>query len=101
MTEPINDLGVIVNEREGEQPSYPSIDEARLVLRITPSIFDRLAQAATFHQHKSVEDYCIQKLIETLTTKIGAASINSPSQLSGNGGIKKITGPQGGLVSRA
>jgi len=100
MSDSNQDLGTIVNEREGEESNFPSIEEARLVLRITPKIFDRLVNAATYHQYPSVEDYCITKLIDTLTNKVGAASIDAPSQMSGRSDLKKITGPKGGIISR-
>ena len=99
MTEPITDLGTIVNDRDGQEPTV-SLDEARLNLRITNQLFDRLAQAAQFHKYPSVEDYCIHKLIESTQTKVGAAYIDTPYSQNGRE-AKKITGPMGGIISRA
>ena len=98
MSEPINDLGVIVNDREGEEKTF-NLDEAVLPLRFPNNIFDRLVKAASFYNFPNVESYCQARLVESLNTKIGAAHINAPTAVSGVE-AKKITGPMGGIVSR-
>ena len=105
MTEQIHDLGVIVNDREGVEPSNNSsnynLDEAVVPLRMPHSILDRLQNAAEFHGYPSLESYCMARLIETLDRKVGQAYIDSPSQYSGME-TRKISGPSGlGMVSRA
>ena len=92
--EPIKDFGVMVNN----EPA-PSLDQPELTLRITPSLFHTLTQAAKVKNYPTVEDYCIHKLIESTQTKIGAAHIDSPYQQNGLE-TKKISGPVGGIVSR-
>ena len=93
------DLGVIVNDREGQEPKV-SLDEARINLRLTNQLFDRLVKAAQFNKFPSVEDYCIYILTQSLQTKIGAANIDAPSYQNGIE-ARKISGPMGGIVSRA
>lgn len=97
-----NNLGVIVNEQEGQE-SKPqlNLDEAIVPIRVPNNIFDRFVRAAQFHGHKSVEDWATALLISSLTTKIGAATINSPESLSGQSAAK-ISGPSNsGMVRRA
>ena len=94
------DLGTIVNEREGQE-STVSLDEARINLRVSNQIFDRLMKAAQFHNFPNLEAYCTARLIESLQTKIGAAYIDSPHALNG-GEAQKVTGPSNsGMVTRA
>ena len=94
-----NNFGTIVNDREGQKPTLP-LDEARLILRISDDIFNRLLKAASFYNYPSVEDFCIHKLIESIQTKAGAAHIESPSFVNGQE-AKKISGPSNsGMIRR-
>lgn len=77
-----------------------SLDEARINLRVSHQIFDRLLKAAEFHNFPNLEAYCTARLIETLQTKVGATYIDSPNAMNG-GEARKVTGPMGGIVSRA
>ena len=77
-----------------------NLDEARIVLRISHNIVDRLVKASQFHNYPTMEDYCIARLVESLNTKVGSAYIDSPTSVSGVE-AKKISGPMGGIVTRA
>ena len=62
-------------------------------------IFDKLVKASEFHG-LSLEKYLMYRLVQTLETKVGAASVASPSAFSGVE-AKKVTGPSNtGMVSR-
>ena len=104
MSDHIEDLGVIVNDRDGMDKSNDrslSTEEAVIPLRVSNAVFDRLHKAAVYYNFPNVEAYCIARLIESLNTKVGAAHIDSPSNFAGQE-TKKITGPSGlGMVSRA
>ena len=103
MSEPINDLGVIVNDRDGMDKSNDrslNTDEAIIPIRVPNAVFDRMVKAAQFHQYKSVEDWAASTLVNSLTTKVGAPRINSPDQLN-NQDSRLITGPSNsGMVRR-
>ena len=100
MSETISNLGTIVNDKEGQIKEL-TIDEAVIPIRVPDAMFDRFVKAAQFHGHRSVEDWATAVLISSLTTKIGAPSISSPGQLSGQD-ARKVTGPSNlGMVSRA
>jgi len=79
-----------------------SLDEAKLILRVPHSVFDKLFQTSTHYGFKSLEDYCVARLVESMETKIGAPHIGGPSTLNGNQApMKTITGPSGsGMVTR-
>jgi len=102
----IKDFGVIVNDRDGQDKSNDrsidyNLEEAVVPLRMPNDVFDRLLKAANFHGFDSLEKYLMFRLVQTLETKVGAASIDSPSQTSGVE-ARKITGPSGsGMVHRA
>lgn len=106
MTDQITDLGVIVNDREGMDKSNDhseryNTEEAVIPVRIPHNMFNRLLKASEFHGYPNLEAYCAAKLVETLTTKIGAAYIDSPTQMSGVD-ARKITGSSNsGIVKRA
>ena len=102
MTEPITELGVIVNDRDGMDKSNDrsfNVDEAVIPIRVPNDMFDRFVKAAQFHKYPTVEAWAESTLILSLTTKIGAPSIASPTELSGVE-ANKITGPKGGIVTR-
>ena len=95
-----SNLGTIVNEREGVIKDL-SIDEARIILRVSNEIFDKLMMKAQHQGYPSLEAYCESLVVSSLTTKVGEATINSPTHMSGVQ-AKKITGPSNlGMVSRA
>lgn len=79
-----------------------SLDEAKLILRVPHSVFDKLYNTSIHYGFKSLEDYCVARLVESMETKIGAPHICGPSTLNGNQAPKKtITGPSGsGMVVR-
>ena len=84
-----------------EVPNVVNLDEAVVPLRITHQIFDRLAAKARFAGFDSVEKYCVFILLKSLEERVGAPSIDSPSNFSGENDTKKITGPSGsGMVKR-
>ena len=103
MTEPIKEFGTIVNDRDGMDKSNDrtlSLDEAIIPVRLPHNLFDRLVKAAQFYGYPNVEAYCAAKMVESLNTKVGAAHISSPTQVS-QVEAKKITGPSGsGMVTR-
>ena len=85
-----NDLSNVVN-----------LDEAVIPLRLSHEMVDRIAKKAQFSGYPSVETYCVSIIVNSLTTKIGEATISTPSQVS-NTETKKITGPSNsGMVTRA
>ena len=99
--QPIDDLGVIVNDREGQEPKDLNIDEAVLPIRVPNSIFDKFVKGAQFNKYPSTEAWAAATLVNSLTTKIGAPSIDSPGYLNDQT-AKRITGPSNsGVVQRA
>jgi hypothetical protein len=105
MTEVSTELGTIVNdikedqELEELQKKIELLEMSRLNLRISPNIFDRLLSAAEF-SGLTIEEYATNILVDSLNTVIGKATITAPSWLSGTN-QKKVTAPQGNLVTRA
>jgi hypothetical protein len=105
MTEVSTELGTIVNdikedqELEELQKKIELLEMSRLNLRISPNIFDRLLSAAEF-SGLTIEEYATNILVDSLNTTVGKATINAPSWLSGTN-QKKVTAPQGNLVTRA
>ena len=100
MTEHIEDLGTIVNDQEGVVKEL-TIDEAVIPIRVPDAIFDRFVKAAQFHKYPNVEAWATATLIQSLTTKIGAPTIDSPGYMNTQE-AKKITGPSNlGMVRRA
>ena len=97
--QPIEDLGVFVNDREGQEPKELNTDEAIIPIRVSNSIFDKFLKAAKFNK-LSVEKWAVMTLINSLTTKISRPSIDSPDYLN-NQEAKKITGPSNsGMIRR-
>ena len=78
-----------------------SIDEARIVLRVSNEIFDKLMLKSQHQNFSSLEAYCESLVLSSLITKVGEATISAPAQMSGVQ-AKKISGPShSGLISRA
>ena len=99
--EPIDDFGVIVNDRDGQQPKEFNTDEAALPIRVPHDIFDKFIRAAAFKKYPSVEAWAASTLVQSLTTKIGAPSIDAPDQFCGQD-TKKISGPSNsGMIRRS
>ena len=73
------------------------LTQARINLRVTPVIFDRLQKQAEFLD-LTIEEHCINILQESLKTQIGKATITAPSNI---GGVvqERVVGPRG-LVTR-
>ena len=99
MTDNTSNLGTIVNDREGQIKELTT-DEAVIPIRVPDAIFDRFVKAAQFHKYPNVEAWATATLIQSLTTKIGAPSIDSPGYMN-NQPSKLITGPSNsGMVRR-
>ena len=99
MTDHIDDLGVIVNEKEGTIKELTT-DEAVIPVRVSDAIFDRMVKAAQFNKYPNVEAWATSILIQSLTTKIGSPTIDAPGYMN-NSEAKKITGPSNlGMVRR-
>ena len=92
-TEPIEDLGVVVNDWEpasedigedvaDQHPTDLPIDLEKVVLWFKPEQYDALYRAAEFSR-VSIEEYTANIVIEALTTKVGTPKIFAPSNLSG------------------
>ena len=82
-------------------PNAVNLDEAVIPLRVSHEIVDRLAKKAQFSGFNSVEKLCVYIILQALETKVGAPSIDTPSNYSGETTTKKITGPSGsGMVKR-
>ena len=96
----MTDLGIIVNDREGQDKPDLSLTEARIVLRVSDDIFDKLMLKAQHKGFPNLEAYCESLVVSSLVTKVGEPTINSPTQISEQA-AKKITGPSGtGMVRR-
>ena len=92
----IKDFGEPVNNKE-----LPSIEEARLNLRIPHKLFDQLFAHAQKRQYPSIEAFAEFVLSQAVNQKVGAAHIDAPAQMSGVS-TGKITGPSNsGMVQRA
>ena len=98
-------LGIIVNDRDGQDKSNDrsddfNLDEAVVPVRMPHNIFNKLVNAAEFYGYPSLESYIMAKMVSSLDTKVGEATISAPSNFSGQE-TRKITGPShSGLVSR-
>lgn len=93
----MDNFGTVVNAEENwnKEPEK----EGTLSLWLGDEMIAKLAKSAKHHNYPSVNDYCIAKLIESMTTKVGAPHIQSPAQISGTS-AGKISGPKGGIVTR-
>ena len=80
------------NEQQQIEEKIFSLENSRIILNVAPALFDRLHSQAEFH-NLSVEEHCEQVLRNSLEKGVGAAMISSPSQMSGQEDLKKITGP--------
>ena len=69
------------------------LTQARINLRVTPVIFDRLQKQAEF-LNLTIEEHCSNILQESLKTQIGKATITGPSTI---GGVvqERVVGPRG------
>lgn len=83
-----------------EKNTSLNLEEARFPLTVSNDIFDKFVNAANHLGFSSVETWAISTLIQSLNTKVGAAVITSPSEVSGQSAAK-ITGPSySGMVRR-
>jgi hypothetical protein len=104
MTIDVNNLGTIVNDTEPNedleelQKKIELLEMSRINLRVTPNVFERLLKVAEF-KNLTIEDYCIEVLVDSLNVSVGSPTINAPT--FGQAVGKKVTGPSsGGLVER-
>ena len=88
-------FGKVINNDE----ALPSIEEARLNLRISHQLFDQLLGHATKRRFPSVEAFAEFVLTQAVNQKIGQAHIDGPEMMSGQE-TGKITGYKGGIVTR-
>jgi hypothetical protein len=97
-------LGTIVNDVEPDkeledlQKKIELLELSRINLRVPPHVFDKLQRVADF-KNLTLEDYCTEVLIDSLNVSIGSPTINAPT--FGQPVGRKVTGPSGGLVTRA
>jgi hypothetical protein len=94
---PVELTGVLVNDIQPD-PEAAEIDkkidllkESRLILTLSNELMVKLNGEADY-RGKSVEDYCVQVLAESLNVQIGKAHISSPSFMNGQK-TEKIKGP--------
>ena len=93
------DLNNIVHPSDDKKVPL-NIEEARFPITVSNDIFDRFVKASSHMGYPSVETWATATLIQSLTTKVGHASIDSPTQVSGVS-AQKITGPSfSGMVTR-
>ena len=78
-------------EKEELEKRIELLEMARLNLRVTPVVFDRLLKQAEFHGI-SIEEHAISIIEDSLTQLIGKPSINAPSVI-GKTPQKKVMGP--------
>ena len=97
------DLAALVHHSDvTTKPVEMPLDEARFPIRVTNEIFDRFVKAAQFHNYPSVEAWATSLLVNSLTQKVGAKTISAPTEMSGKPQTSHlITGPKGGIISRA
>ena len=69
-----------------------TLENSRIILNVSPALFDKLNFQAEFHK-LSMEEHCENVLRQSLEKGVGAAMISAPSQMSGSDDIKKVTGP--------
>lgn len=92
-TEPIENLGVIVNdwspstEDIGEEvvnqhPEELPLDLEKVIVWFSPEQYDALYRAAEF-SNRSIELHVAQLAVDSLVTKVGTPKIFAPSHLSG------------------
>ena len=69
------------------------LEQARINLRVTPHLFDRLQRQAEF-MGVTIEEHCTKILEDSLNQMIGKPVIKAPSKFSNQPTLeKKITGP--------
>jgi hypothetical protein len=91
------DLGTIVNDLQPD-PEQQELDKkiaqlelSRIIVKVSPVVFDRLLKQAEFY-NLSIEEYCSNQLTESLKTLVGQPHITGPSQI-GSTVQKKVMGP--------
>lgn len=77
----------------------PTIEEARLNLKVSHNLFDMLLAHAQKRNFPSVESFAIYTLTQAVTQKVGQTHIEGPAVMSGES-TGKVTGYKGGIVSR-
>ena len=94
---PVELTGVLVNdltpdlEHEEIEQKISLLNESKLILKVSNELFGKLTSEADYRK-KSVEDYCVQVLAESLNVQIGKAHIDGPSFMNGQK-TEKIKGP--------
>jgi hypothetical protein len=78
-------------EREELEKRIEFLEKARINLRVTPVMFDRLLKQAEFHGLE-IEEHCTNILADSLQQQIGKATITGPSVI-GQTVQKKVMGP--------
>ena len=87
-------------EREELEKRIEFLEKARINLRVTPVMFDRLLKQAEFYGIE-IEEHCTNILAESLQQQIGKATITAPSVI-GQTVQKKVMGPSNvSTVTRA
>ena len=81
-------------EMEELQRKIELLEQARINLRVSPHIFDKLNRQAEF-LGKTVEDHCVEVLVSSLSVSIGKATISGATAIG-----PKIVGPSGNPVRR-
>jgi len=76
------------------------LTQARINLRVSPVIFDRLMRQAEFNR-VTIEEHCTKIIEDSLNTLVGKATIGSPSAFGDSPTVgRKITAPMN-TVTRA
>ena len=95
---PVELTGVLVNDIQPDpeaaeiEKKIELLKESRLILTLSNELMMKLNGEADY-RGKSVEDYCVQVLAESLNVQIGKAHITGPSFMSGQKTGQKIKGP--------
>ena len=94
MTEEIDSTREETEEERLElQRKIELLEQARINLRVTPFVFDRLQRQAEF-LGLTIEEHCTKILEDSLTQMIGKPVISSPSKFGTTpASEKKITAP--------
>ena len=75
-----------------DEKDLQKVEQAKLVLQLTPAIYSRLASQAKF-LGVSLEEHATKVLTESIDIAIGKPLITGPSFVSGQDVKKKVTGP--------
>jgi hypothetical protein len=76
------------------------LTQARINLRVTPTVFDRLQKQAEFNSI-TIEEHCSHILEESLKHQVGKATINAPSNIGGTVQAKVVAPSSVSTVTRA